>query len=246
MNDANSSEGSSARSPVGVPAAIVVAGALIAAALYFSGGRVPSAPTKVGGEPVVQKGDSAQAADAVVGDIRPVTNEDHIRGADNAKVTIVEYSDIECPFCKRFHSTMQQLIGEYPDDVRWVYRHYPLKQLHSKAPKEAEATECAAEQGKFWEMIDLIFKVTPSNNGLDLEQLPVLADQAGVSNVQQFKECLESGKYADKVAADSADGTVAGVQGTPYSVIIGSDGSKIPLSGAQPYTSLKAAVEKLL
>lgn len=230
---------------MGVPVAIVVAGALIAGALYFGGGGTP-APAGVGDEPVAFVDDEAQVTGAVVGDMRPVTDEDHIRGAANAKVTVVEYSDMECPFCKRFHPTMQQLVDEYPDDVRWVYRHFPLEQLHSQAQKEAEATECAAEQGKFWEMTDLIYEITPSNDGLDLDQLPVFAGQAGVPNIQQFKECLESGKYTDKVEADLADATAAGGQGTPYSVIIGPDGSKLPLSGAQPYASVKAAVERLL
>jgi protein-disulfide isomerase len=137
-------------------------------------------------------------------------------------------------------------MQEYPNDVRWVYRHFPLEQLHAQAPKEAEATECAGEQGKFWEMTDLIYELTPSNDGLDLAQLPIFAQQAGVPNIPQFEQCLSSGKYADKVAADLADATAAGGQGTPYSVLIGPDGTKVPVSGAQPYASVKAAVEQLL
>jgi protein-disulfide isomerase len=241
------------QSPIGVPVAIVIAGGLIAAALYYGGGG------SAGGARLVDNGAAPDAAapavapvaapgpaGAAVGDMRPVNNEDHVRGAANAKVTLVEYSDLECPFCKRFHPTVQQLLEEYPNDVRWVYRHFPLEQLHSQAPKEAEATECAAEQGKFWEMVDLIYKVTPSNDGLNLDQLPVFAEQAGVANIAQFEACLESGKYADKVAADLADAAAAGGQGTPYSVLIGPDGTKVPVSGAQPYASVKAAVEQLL
>lgn len=103
--------------------------------------------------------------------LREVTQADHVRGEFNAPLTFVEYSDTECPFCKRFHETMQNVIKEYPGKVRWIYRHFPLVQLHPKAPKEAQATECAGEQGRFWEYLDRLFEVTPSNNNLDLSQL---------------------------------------------------------------------------
>jgi len=224
----------------------VLAGGLVALAIYFGGDRPTTRPTGGTGEAGDGAAPAAEQAGAQVGEIRPVTEADHARGPDSAKITLIEYSDLECPFCKRFHPTVQQLMKEYPSDVRWVYRHFPLEQLHSQAPREAEATECAAEQGKFWELTDLIYEVTPSNDGLDLAQLPVLAGQAGVANIPQFEACLESGKYADKVAADLADATAAGGQGTPYSVLIGPDDTKVPISGAQPYASLKAAVDKLL
>lgn len=236
----------------GVPAAIVIAGALIAAAVYFGGGNfgntAGTSGTQVAGNNAGAQPAQPAAAPAqpTVGDIREVTSEDHIRGATNAKVTVIEYSDLECPFCKRFHPTMQQLVDEYPNDVRWVYRHFPLEQLHSKATKQAEATECAGEQGKFWEMTDKIFKVTPSNDGLDMSTLPTLAQQVGVANIQQFQSCLDSGKYADKVAADVADAQAAGGRGTPYSVVIAADGQKFPLSGAQPYSAVKQLVDQAL
>lgn len=89
---------------------------------------------------------------------RAVSDEDHILGAKNATITIVEYSDLECPFCRRFHPTMQQVLKEYDGKVRWVYRHFPLTQIHPSAQAMALASECAAEQGKFWEMIDEIMK----------------------------------------------------------------------------------------
>lgn len=95
-------------------------------------------------------------------------DKDDVRGPKNGKITLIEYSDLECPFCKRFHETMKQLLAKYPNDVRWVYRHSPIDQLHSKARSEAAAVECAREQGKFWELTDLIFKVTPGNDGLVL------------------------------------------------------------------------------
>lgn len=101
---------------------------------------------------------------------RPVDPQrDHIRGSRDAPVTLLEYSDLECPFCKQFHTTLQRATQEYDGKVRWVYRHFPLDALHSKARKEAEAAECAAAQGKFWEFLDRLFAVAPSNNGLEID-----------------------------------------------------------------------------
>lgn len=91
-----------------------------------------------------------------------------VRGNQNAKITIVEFSDFECPFCKRFHQTMQQVVSTYGNDIKWVYRHFPLDGLHQQARPEANMSECAHEQGKFWEFTDGVFKVTPSNDGMDI------------------------------------------------------------------------------
>lgn len=226
------------------PTAIVIAGALIAAAIFFQD-KALSLIKPAAVKPAVSAPVAAEPQEEV-GEIRPVSNEDYIRGAANARVTLIEYSDLECPFCKRVHPTMQKIVADYPNDVRWVYRHFPLEQLHSKAKKEAEAVECAREQGKGWEMIDKIYDVTPSNNGLDAAQLPILAQQVGVQNMQQFNTCLSSGKYAQRVADDIADAQAAGGTGTPYSVIIGPDGSKTPVSGAQPYESFTAVINPLL
>ncbi len=233
-----------------VPLAIIIAGALIAAAVYFKASGPPSSLNgttasqgEAGSRPV------AQAPETVVGNFRAVdAKTDHIRGAKDAKVTVIEYADTECPFCKRFHPTLQQLIKEYPNDVRWVYRHFPLDALHSKARKESEATECAGELGgneKFWAYLDRLYEVTPSNDGLDPAELPKIAEYAGL-NGTQFEQCLNSGKYADHVAADLADAEAAGGSGTPYSVIIGQGDKKIPIEGAQPYASVKAMVEQVL
>jgi len=91
-----------------------------------------------------------------------------IVGNANAKISLIEYSDFECPFCKRFHATMQQVMAANGDNVRWVYRHFPLDSLHQKARTEALASECAGEQGKFWEFTNSVFEVTPSNDGMDI------------------------------------------------------------------------------
>lgn len=179
--------------------------------------------------------------------LAPITNEDHIKGNKNAKITIVEYSDTECPFCKRFHPTMQQIVDDYNGQVNWVYRHFPLTSLHSKAPKEAEATECAAELGGndgFWAYLDRLFAVTPANNGLDLAQLPQIAEDVGL-NRSKFEACLNSGKYAQKIQDQTDQAQAAGGRGTPYSIIVSGD-QTIPVSGALPLEQIKSMIEPLL
>ena len=180
--------------------------------------------------------------------ILPVEKIDHVRGTDKAEVTMIEYSDLECPFCKRFHPTMQQIFADYKGKVRWVYRHFPLAQLHSKATKEAEASECVAQLGghdAFWKYIDKIYEITPSNDGLDLALLPKLAGDVGV-NVAKFNDCLNSGGGKAKVQRDEQDALSAGGQGTPYTVLINKKGQKIPVSGALPVDQIKAMIDSLL
>ena len=121
-----------------VPLAIVISGALIAGALYYSNLKAPSQPTQ---QPATAENTQIE--------MKPVSADDHILGNPNADVIIVEYSDLECPYCKVFHVTLKRVMDEYGKDgkVAWVYRHYPIAGLHPKAFHESEATECAWEQG---------------------------------------------------------------------------------------------------
>jgi protein-disulfide isomerase len=191
----------------------------------------------------------AEPANAPASDIvlAKITKDDHIKGDFNAPVTIVEFSDTECPFCKRFHDTMNQIMKKFPNDVRWVYKHAPLDGLHRKARKEAEAFECAAELGGndgFWEYADRLFEITPSNDGLDPEKLYEIAATVGL-NKSKFTKCLDSGKYADKVQAQLSEASIAGMQGTPYSVVVFED-QKFPLGGALPFEQLEQSISQLL
>ncbi|MBI3956799.1 MAG: DsbA family protein [Candidatus Kerfeldbacteria bacterium] len=176
---------------------------------------------------------------------RPVTKDDHIRGADNAEVTLIEYSDLECPFCKRVHPTMKQVLEEYDGKVRWVYRHYPLASLHPKAENEAVASECAHEQGKFWDYIDIIYDRTPSNNGLEEAKLTEFAQELKL-DMKKFSSCLDGKKYLDRVQGDVSDAQQAGTQGTPHSLIIDKQGNVTPISGALPYADFKSAIDAAL
>ncbi len=199
-----------------VPGAILLAGFIIAGSIYFSN-KDTSAPTAVNKPNTAAKTTTAGAPKAISAD-------EHILGNPNAEVKIVEYSDIECPFCIRHQKTMNNIIDAYGKDgkVAWVYRHFPLDQLHPKARKEAEATECAAELGgntSFWAMLNTIYSKTPGNNGLDAAQLPVFAKEIGL-DVAKFNTCLSSGKMARTVEAQYQDGLKAGARGTPYSVVV--------------------------
>lgn len=177
--------------------------------------------------------------------IPPIANTDHVRGNKNAKLTWIEYSDMECPFCKRFHPTMLQMMQEYGGKIKWVYRHFPLS-FHQNAQKEAEASECANELGgndAFWKYTDAILERTTSNGtGFALNALVPLAKELGL-NERKFKDCLDNGKYAQHVADDMSGGSAAGVNGTPGSFLIGKDGKAQFISGALPYESIKAVID---
>ncbi len=226
---------------LGIPMAIIIAGALVAGAIYL-GGSNPIGTVATGKT-------TNQAAVAAAGVVDPVTSKDHIRGNPSAKVVIVEYSDLECPFCKVFHNTLLQLMNSYSNgEVAWVFRHFPIAQLHSKAIKEAEATECAFDQGGnevFWKFVDKVFATTNANNSLDPAQLPIIAGELGL-DVATFNTCLSSGKFTAKIQADVAAAQKSGAQGTPYSVVITKDGKKTPINGAQPFASVKATIDELL
>lgn len=208
--------------------------------------------TKVAGTEGAVGANNPQVAPQVppqAGEVAPVTADDYIKGDRNARVALIEYSDLECPFCKRFHPTAQQAVDEYPDDVMWVYRHFPLEQLHSKAPKQAEAVECAgklAGNDGFWALTDKIFEVTPSNNGLDNSTLGDLAAEVGI-NKSAFQTCLDSGEMASKVDEDYQSGLKAGVTGTPGNILLDTKtGESILIPGAVPYPQVKQAIETML
>lgn len=179
--------------------------------------------------------------------LRPViAGRDHIRGNPAAPITLVEYSDFECPFCKRFHPTVKKLVDESGGQVRWVYRHFPLDQIHSKARKEAAASECAAELGgndAFWKFTDRFFELTPSNNRTDIDTvLPKIAAEIGLDKAR-FASCLASGRHDRHVAEDLENASATGGTGTPWSIIVSRSGKTYPLSGAQPYAAVKQLIE---
>ncbi|MFH1744702.1 MAG: thioredoxin domain-containing protein [bacterium] len=165
-----------------------------------------------------------------------VADSDHVRGNKNALITVVEFSDFQCPYCSRFHDTMNQIIKDYPDDVRWVYKHFPLDSIHPLARKTAEASECAGEQNKFWEYTDEVFA---NQESITTDSLSVFAKNIGL-NVIKFDSCLESGKYKSKVESDYQEGIAYGVKGTPGNFINGQ-----AVSGAVPYSQIESIIKSL-
>ena len=225
-----------------VPIAIVIAGLLVGAAIFFT----------AKGQPAVNLAGNAAAGTqaAAPADVDPVTSSDHIRGNPDAPIVIVEYTDLECPYCKVFHSTMQQVMTDYgaSGKVAWVIRDFPIVSLHPKAENEAIAAECAESVGgseKYWEFVDQVFAITPSNNGLDPAQLPVIAQQIGL-DVNAFNTCLSSQKTKALVDADYQSGVKAGVTGTPTSFVITKNGVQTTIPGAQPYSYVKSVIDTIL
>lgn len=174
-----------------------------------------------------------------------LTAADHLRGAKNAQVVIVEYSDFQCSYCQKHYPTMKRLIQEYGNKVAWVYRHYPLS-FHANAQIAAEGSECAAEQGKFWEFADILSaKGQGDGTGLTPPNLEQYAKDLGL-NSSQFDACLANKKYASVVNADQASGSAAGVDGTPANIILDKSGKTSLVAGAVPYEQLKAAIDAAL
>lgn len=173
-----------------------------------------------------------------------VSDEDHIRGdIDKAKVVLVEYSDFECPFCSRHHPTMQQIFDKYGDDVAWVYRHFPLS-FHPQAEPAANASECAADQGKFWEYADELFA---NNDELGEDLYKQIAKDLGL-NTSKFNDCLANSSFQDEVSADVASGRSSGVSGTPATfvngtMVVNSSGTS---AGAAPLSTFTALIDKEL
>lgn len=182
-------------------------------------------------------------------EVPKVTKDDHVRGDRNARIALIEYSDLECPFCKSVHSTIKQVLEIYKDQVMWVYRHYPLT-FHANAQKEAEASECANELGGkdvFWKFVDSIFERTTSNGtGFALDKLVPLAVEIGLDETK-FKSCLDSGKYEKRVKDDMNGGSLAGVTGTPGNILLDTRTGKTRLiPGAVPMASFKSAIDEML
>lgn len=222
-----------------IPIAIISGFAMIALAIFF---------TNQGSAPAPAPTFTAESQENT-GEPRPVTAADYIRGNPNAPILMVEYSDYDCPFCKQYHATMNQIMDEFgvTGQVAWVYRQFPLAPLHPNAPKIAEAALCVGDIGDntaFWEFSDLIFEKRAIDAPTNVTQLDEYAQAVGIQ-LQDYIDCMESGRMQDAVTADIESGFNAGARGTPYTVIMVGNEEAV-INGAQPYETVKPIVQNLI
>jgi len=159
------------------------------------------------------------------------------RGPEDAPVVMVEFSDFECPYCRQTLPVLEAIEDAYAGQIRFVYRQFPLTDIHPRAQKAAEASLCADDQGEFWAMHDLLF-AEPIE--LEVASLKIKAEALGLDR-QAFDACLDSGKYSERVAGEIREGFSLGINGTPTVIINGR-----PLTGAQPYEAYATVIEEEL
>ncbi|MFA5127124.1 MAG: thioredoxin domain-containing protein [Patescibacteria group bacterium] len=191
-----------------------------------------------------QNNNGQNGANATEIKIEPISKSDWVKGDSNAQISIIEFSDADCPYCQRYHDTTNQLLKDYNGKIKLAYRHFPLPSLHPEAPKKAEAIECVGELGgndKVWAFLDKLFVAT---NKPTLAQLGEVVKGLGIDQ-DKFQKCLDSGKYTAKVSTQATAAQAAGAQGTPYSVIL-SGNQKIPINGAYPIEEIKSVLDSLL
>lgn len=220
---------------VTIPAAIILAGVLIAWAVFTGGGGSGSVGTH--GE------DFGNRNSASAESVRAPSNEDHVLGDRNAPIAVIEFSDFECPFCARLHPTLGQIVEDFPGEVQWVYRHFPLTQIHSRALQASLASECVAELGgndAFWSFSDSVFS---NQRELGNPLYERLAGELGIP-ADEFNQCLDERRHNDKVQEDFQEAVAAGGRGTPFSVVMAEDGTVFPFSGALPYEQIRGIIEQ--
>jgi protein-disulfide isomerase len=210
-----------------IAGAIVVAGLLIAGAIFVSS----------------TKADTEQSANTSPNSfLLKIREDDHVLGNAKAPLTIIEYSDFRCGYCRLFETTLKSILAKYPNDVKLVYRHYP--QL-SEAFPSAVASECVAslkDEDAFWSFSGGLF----ANQDLLGEDLYVsLAEKEGITK-DSLLECISSGLFDARVKSDLADSQILGARGTPYSILVLPNGQSIPFSGALPQETIETLIERAL
>lgn len=230
--------------------ALLVVAALVIGYLYGQNKSL----TAGGGAAAPTANDQPAAAAIKPEDVEKVTAKDHIRGdLKTAKVALIEYSDFECPYCSSFHTTAMQAAKEYGKDVVWVYRHFPLTQLHPNATPYALASECVADDAgndAFWSFGDVLFEKQQELAALKdaalTAELTKHAINAG-ANKANFTSCYTAKKFAKKVDDQYQTGVKAGVTGTPGNIIMNLKTGKVELiAGAVDLTTLKTSIDAMM
>lgn len=218
-----------------IPVAIIMGGVLVALGVYSFFTQKAGPSELVAGDPSA---------------VRPIDGTDHILGNPDAAVKFIEYSDVDCPFCKTFGTTMEQIIATYgpSGNVAWVYRHFPLSRLHPNAAKHAEAAECAAEQSDtnaFFRFIKDMNAAAPGKAQFNPANYGDIIKTMGL-NLDTFTTCLEAGTYKAKVVSDTENAVATGATGTPYTIIMIKDQPPVSISGAFSYDQMVEVVEASL
>ena len=231
---------------VPIAIAIVAAGALIGGAIFLSAnfnksnnqGNQLGTTTQTAEQAAAQQAELAKKS-------AEVTETDHIRGSADAKIFLVEYSDLDCPYCSQAHETLKQIVVQYNGEVAWVYRHFPLTSLHPYAETKAQASECVAELGgnnAFWNFVDAYFPVQDPRAGV--EAAVSVASAQGI-NVNQLNTCITSDKHKNKVQEQFDNAVESGGRGTPYVVI--TDGENfVPVEGARAASVFTSHIDEML
>lgn len=223
-----------------IPGAIVIAGIIIALAVVSTGASGAVQPAQQ-----AQGGGVGNNVSPTATNVREISKQDHVFGPLDAKVTIIEYSDFECPFCQRIHPTLTRIVEEYQGEVNWVYRHFPLTSIHSQALSASIASECVAALGgndAFWEFGTRMFE---NQRGLGQELYTTVATDLGVDE-SAFTECFEQEEFRGRVDLDRQNAIDSGGRGTPFNIVTTNNGDTFPFSGALPYESIKQIVDQAL
>ncbi|TSC62208.1 MAG: DSBA oxidoreductase [Parcubacteria group bacterium Gr01-1014_48] len=222
--------------PFLVPVAVLIAGAMISGAIFFSlSGKAAPAGQNV----AAVAGAQASSAEKVI----PVNKDDHVFGNPGAEITLIEFSDFQCPFCAQFHPTLERIVSESNGKINWVYRHFPLTSIHPNAMPAAIASECVAQEADndaFWKFAGELFK---NQQELGAPLYEKLAKRAGISK-NDFSTCIASPKIEKQINDDMGDAVNSGGQGTPYVIIINKKGETSSFSGALPYAQVIQAIDK--
>ncbi len=184
-----------------------------------------------------------------LGEVVPVLETDYVQGSIDSPITIIEYSDTDCPYCQKFHQTMENLMIMYPGKIRWVYRMFPLESIHENSRQEALASICVGKLGgndKFWIYTDKMFTIDSSGDPFQLIKLPIFAKELGIDETA-FNTCIKSDEATEILEQQIQMGIKAKVKGTPLSiVIINKTGEQIPVFGAKSTEQMKEAIDAIL
>lgn len=216
--------------PYLMPGAILLAGMLIAYAVFATQGGSAQKVAAPGGTTLIEE------------QVLPVSSEDHVYGPENPDVYLIEYSDYRCGYCGLFHDTIKQVLAEYEGKVAWVYRHTPYQPGGKEA---AVASECIAElagEEAFWEFSDLVFA---NQRSLSAQWYADTATELGADS-GKYAECISSGRYDELIAKHTMNSQGLGGQGTPFNILLTREGGVVKFSGALPLENVKVFVNRAL